>query len=272
MQTENGLTAVVDDRYLRTASNPRYSVRLPMPNGALAQNEAYFFLEEDGQRKKIRFHDYDEIYLRPGLYEQLFYDRLKCESPTRMAEWLSKAVNDAGERTQSLRVLDLGAGNGMMGQALAKEGVARLVGVDILPEAKMATERDRPGLYDAYFAGDLTQSKSDLLTELSEWKFDCLTTVAALGFGDIPTMAFINAYNAIEKGGWVAFNIRDTFLSQEDDTGFSVLIRAVLLSQKMELHRMIRYRHRYSIDGEPLYYYGIVCRKRSNLTTDVANG
>ena len=37
-----------------------------------------------------------------------------------------------------LRVIDLGAGNGMMGEVLKREGVARLVGADIIPEAREA--------------------------------------------------------------------------------------------------------------------------------------
>lgn len=267
MHTENGTSAVVDNRHQISAT--RYSVRLPLPNGKqLAQDEAYFFLEESGVIRKIRFHDYDEIYDRPGLYEQIFYERLKCESPARMAHWLDTALSEVGGSLQSLRVLDLGAGNGMVGKELADRGVARLVGVDILPEAKTAAERDRPGLYDFYYVGDLTFKDSSLVRDLSEWRFNCLTSVAALGFGDIPTQAFINAYNLIEDGGWICFNIKDTFLNEKDDTGFSVLIRSLLISQRLELHRLIRYRHRFSIDGEPLFYYGIVGRKQGGNLSD----
>ncbi len=51
-----------------------------------------------------------------------------------------------------LRVLDLGAGNGVVGEELKKRGVSRLVGVDIITEAQAATERDRPGVInDNYF-------------------------------------------------------------------------------------------------------------------------
>ena len=185
-----------------------------------------------------------------------------------MAEWIESSVTEFGASLQSLRVLDLGAGNGMVGQALTEVGICRLVGVDILPEAKEATDRDRPGVYDSYFIGDLTLKNSNLLRDLREWNFDCLTVVAALGFGDIPTQAFINAYNLVQEGGWICFNIKETFLSEKDDTGFSVLVRSILLSQKLELHRLIRYRHRYSIDGDPLFYYGIVGRKHGGDLPD----
>ena len=83
----------------------------------------------------MRFHDYDEIYQVPGLYEQIFYDRLKCTSPNKVTSILEAAVKQSQDNLSELRILDLGAGNGMMGEALKMHGVSRLVGVDIIPEA-----------------------------------------------------------------------------------------------------------------------------------------
>ena len=56
----------------------------PVDAQDLDQDEAYFFLVEEGQRRKLRFHDYGALYQRPGLYEQLFYHRLKCQSPRKV--------------------------------------------------------------------------------------------------------------------------------------------------------------------------------------------
>jgi len=55
-----------------------------------------------------------------------------------------------------LRVLDLGAGNGMFGEQLHAVGVARVIGIDICEEAYIACERDRPGIYDAYYVHDFS--------------------------------------------------------------------------------------------------------------------
>ena len=49
----------------------------------LSQAEAYFYIVEEGRLVKLRFHEYDKIFARPGLYEQLFYERLKCTSRKR---------------------------------------------------------------------------------------------------------------------------------------------------------------------------------------------
>jgi len=49
--------------------------RIQFPNSEsqhLDQDEVFFYLDEDGEKIKLRFHDYAEIYKRPGLYEQIF--------------------------------------------------------------------------------------------------------------------------------------------------------------------------------------------------------
>ena len=112
----------------------------------------------------------------------------------------------------------------MMGEELKKHGVSRLVGVDIIPETYDATIRDRPEVYDAYYVEDFTNLDDDK-EEISSWQCDCMVTVAALGFGDIPTRAFVEAFNVIKSQGWVAFNIKETFFDASDVSGFSKLIR-----------------------------------------------
>jgi SAM-dependent methyltransferase len=165
-----------------------------------------------------------------------------------------------------LRVLDLGAGNGMVGEELKKHGVSRLVGVDIIKEACEATERDRPGVYDAYYVVDFCNLSEEERDEISSWSFNCLTTVAALGFGDIPPKAFMEAFNLVNDNGWIAFNIKETFLDRSDETGFSKLIRELIFSKHLELYHLERYRHRLSVEGEPLFYFALGGRKNSDVT------
>lgn len=244
----------------------RHRIRLPHSDSDdRAQDEAYFYIQEDGDERQLRFHDYDEIYGREGLYEQLFYERLQCASPVKVASILASAVEQAGEECSTLRVLDLGAGNGIMGEELRKHGVARLVGSDIIPEAYDALVRDRPGVYDAYLVGDLADPTDEMIEELRHWSLDCLTTVAALGFGDIPPAAFVSAFNMIAAGGWVAFNIRDTFLDHRETAELNRKIRELVFTDHLEIHHLERYRHRLSIDGEPIFYYAIAGKKTSDV-------
>lgn len=245
----------------------QYNIRFPATEPhRLDQDEAFFHVREDGGETTLRFHDYGEIYKRPGLYEQLFYQRLKCTSPEKICGILEEVLRDNHIEMSELRVLDLGAGNGMVGELLQ---AARVVGVDISPEAYEACERDRPYAYDAYYVADLSNLDDDKRQALLDWQLDCLTCVAALGFGDIPTKAFATAFNLVKPGGWIAFNIKETFLQESDTSGFSRLVKHLLVTDTLEVHHLERYRHRISIDGRPLYYYAIVGKKESDISAKI---
>ena len=244
----------------------RHRIQLPkIDSRELEQDEVYFYFDDGEEKRKIKFHDYEQIYKIPGLYEQIFYDRLHCNSPNKVADILKLALAQSTDDITELRVLDFGAGNGVMGETLKKLGVSRLIGVDIIPEAYEAALRDRPGVYDAYYIQDFTSLNEEVRQEISSWQLDCMITVAALGFGDIPTEAFIEAFNIIKKEGWVAFNIKESFLDRSDDTGFSKMIRELIFSEYMDIYQIQRYRHRISIDGEPIYYFAISAKKNADV-------
>ena len=131
-------------------------IRLPEAAGDLTQDEEWYELSLDGETRRVRFHDYAQTYSIPGVYERLFYDTLKCDSPRTVCGLLGEHLEDEGRDPSELRVLDVGAGNGMVGEQLAELGAEEIVGVDILEEAAQAAERDRPGLYDDYLVVDLT--------------------------------------------------------------------------------------------------------------------
>ncbi|CAB1276400.1 class I SAM-dependent DNA methyltransferase [Candidatus Nitrosacidococcus tergens] len=245
----------------------RHRIRFPKDSThSLNQDEAYFFLQSENKERKIRFHDYNEIYKIPGLYEQLFYDRLKCNSPSKVTSILHSAIEQKSSYNfTELRALDLGAGNGIMGEELKKQGVSRLIGVDIIPEAYEAMIRDRPNLYDSYYIEDFCRLDTKTRKEIASWQLDCLVSVAALGFGDISIKAFIEAFNIIQNQGWVAFNIKETFLEHTDNTGFSRMIRELVFSKYLNIYCIERYRHRLSTEGEPLYYFALVGWKNSDV-------
>jgi len=228
-------------------------------------------IEEGKRRKKIRFHDYDKIYNIPGLYEQIFYDRLKCNSPTKIVEILKSSVKQSEENISELRVLDLGAGNGLLGEALSTLGVARIIGADIIPEAQKALERDRPHIYDDYYVTDFCSLSDENKEALSSWSLNCLISVAALGFDDIPAKAFVQAFNLIQPEGWVAFNIKETFFNSNEVGDFSGLICGLIYSKYISLYHLERYRHRLSIEGEPIYYFAIAAKKIKNIPEDWTN-
>jgi SAM-dependent methyltransferase len=233
------------------------------------QDHEWCHVTMNGTTRKIRFHDYDEIYSVPGLYEYLFYEHLECCSPQVVRGLLEDALTAVGRPPTTLRVLDLGAGNGMVGEELADLGAQMITGVDLLPEAAAAAERDRPGVYDDYLVLDLTELSDARRRELRERRFNALVSVAALGFGDIPPRAFAEAFNLVSDGGWIAFNIKEHFLDDGEPTGFSRLIGRLLDSEIVELRAEKVYRHRLSTSGDPLDYVALVGVKRSSIPDEL---
>lgn len=257
-----------DERREGKPAETAFDIRFPACNGAVVdQDEEWCEVRLAAGWRSFRFHDYHELYSIPGLYEQIFYDELRCDSPRTVCSLLEAQLDVADEAASDLRVLDVGAGNGMVGEELQRLGVGHLAGVDIIEEAEMATERDRPGVYDAYHTVDLTAIPAPVRREFVDQRLNTLVTVAALGFGDIPPQAFAEAFNLISDHGWVAFNIKDRFL-EEEKSGFSKMIEHMLeegiLTQRDETH----YRHRLSVSGEPLHYVAIVAEKHGDVSRE----
>jgi hypothetical protein len=228
----------------------------------LGQDEEWCRVRLDGDVRTIRFHDYHEIYEVPGLYERIFHEHLECRSPAEVVGLLGKQLAADGADPSELSALDVGAGNGIVGEELRALGVSALVGVDILEEAAAAAQRDRPEVYDDYLACDLTALTDDDRRRLGAESPNCLTTVAALGFDDMPPEAFLAAYDVIADDGWIAFNIKADFLEAEDTTGFRRLIAEMVRTGTLEICDRAQYRHRLSMHREPLDYVAVVGRKR----------
>ena len=247
-------------------STANYDVRLPqVGDAAYDQDQEWCEVMVGGTPRRIRFHDYHEIYSIPGLYEHLFYELLECDSPRAVTALLDGELAAAGRLPSDLRVLEVGAGNGMVAAELTGLGVRSIVGVDIIEEAAIAAERDRPGIYDDYLVLDLTAIPPHTDAALRERRFNCLVTVAALGFGDIPPDAFANAFNLVEPGGLVAFNIKEDFISAADGSGFSRLISGAIDDGTIDVMAERRYQHRLSVAGDPLHYVAIVAARRGEL-------
>ncbi len=242
----------------------RWEIFLP-DDLRLHQDEEWCDAVLDGRRVRIRFHDYNLIYEIPGLYEQLFYDTLECTSPRVVCALLARALEEQGIDPAGLRVLDVGAGNGMVGAEIRALGAGTVHGVDIIEEAARAAARDRPDVYDGYMVADLTALAPAQRAELAGHGFNTMTTVAALGFGDIPPAAFAAAFNVVETPGLIAFTIKEDFVAAHDASGFNRLIQRMFAEEVITPLVDEHYRHRLSVRGEPLYYIAFVARKLRDI-------
>jgi SAM-dependent methyltransferase len=249
-----------------TATRIDFEILLPEVGQGLNQDEEWCEILVDEEKKRIRFHDYHEIYDVPGFYERLFHDLLKCESPRVIRRLLAQALAELGTDPGELRVLDVGAGNGIVGEELRQLGVGAVFGIDIIEEAAVAAHRDRPGVYERYFVADLINLVHDQRDALREASLNTMTTVAALGFNDMPPHAFAIAYNLISTPGLVAFTIKEDFVAKRDLSGFNSLIHRMFGEEIIRPLAKERYRHRLSVQGEPLYYVAFVAEKVSDIS------
>ncbi|MEA2451036.1 MAG: hypothetical protein QOG63_2968 [Thermoleophilaceae bacterium] len=241
---------------------------LRLPDGASSkadQDEEWCEVERDGETRRLRFHDYADIYSIPGLYERLIYEELRCDSPRVIARLLAGEIEKRDIDPASLRVLDLGAGNGIVAEELARVGLEHFVGIDIIPEAAEAAERDRPGLYADYVVANLLESNPVTRRQLDSHELNAFACVAALGFGDIPPEVFCEALRRINTPSLVAYNIKEKFLGEEDPSGFSDLVDRLDSEGSLVTLAKERYQHRLSWAGDPLYYYAVLAEKREDF-------
>ncbi len=152
----------------------------------------------DGRR--LRLHDYPALYAVPGLYEAVVQDALGCRAPAVVAGLLARAAGGA-----ALRVIDLGAGNGVSGAALRDAGLEPVVGIDLLPEARAAALRDRPGLYRDYLAIDATMLDPAAIAVLRGHAPQALALVGALGGSHVPRGAVEALRALLEPPALVAY-------------------------------------------------------------------
>jgi hypothetical protein len=218
---------------------------------------------DDGHVEELRLHDYERVYSLPGVYEQIVHERLGCRSPAEIAEMLGTAADGLGIARATLRVLDVAAGNGLSGAALAAAGMRPVVGTDIVPAAQAAALRDRPDTYEQYLTLDLLNLSEAEVREVRELRLRAVCCVAPVGehSQQLPAAALAAAVLLVEPDALVAYMHDLTFGTPDPITpGFW---RGELGSgTSAELLARRRYLHRYRIDGSPYEMEGLVWRVR----------
>jgi SAM-dependent methyltransferase len=213
----------------------------------------------------MRLHDYDRVYAVPGLYEEVVQRILCCASPAKIAEVLLSVAALEGREPHLLRVLDLGAGNGLVGEELRARGVVVLVGTDSTPKARAAAVRDRPGLYASYVVGDLN-GKPELGTLVRELGLNCIVCAGALGLDHIEANSFAELWDLLPAGAMFALTVREDLAQPgASDIGDELAVLGAAGSDT-EIVVSGRFRHRLSIAGEPIHYLAIGARKRDETS------
>ena len=98
--------------------------------------------------------------------------------------------------------------------------------------------------------------------------FNSSTPSPLSAFAAFSPKPFFNAMKLVRTDGWLAFNIKGSFLDHTVRTGFSRLVRELIFSKYLDVYHLELYRHRLSMEGSQLFYYALVGRMTASIPED----
>lgn len=131
-------------------------------------------------------------------YDQDLVDVLGYRGPRKAADVLSAYVPQDG------RILDAGAGTGLVGQALYDAGYRHLVGVDLSPS--MLAHARRKGVYASLHRWDLSRP-----LPCCDGSFDAVVCVGVFTYGHVQADCLPELLRVTRSGGHLAFSLRPEF-------------------------------------------------------------
>jgi hypothetical protein len=211
----------------------------------------------DGRVQELHLHDYDELYSLPGVYEQIVQGRLECRSPAEVAGLLAAATDQLGWNREGVRVIDVAAGNGVSGEELVAVGLHPVLGSDLVPAARTAALRDRPGVYDAYETLDLLALSEADRAAIRDLRANVLSCVAPVGDHAVPARALADLTSLLAPDALVAY-LHDVDLVDADP------VTADLWGDGVDAEQLVRrhYVHRRTLSGAPYHMEAVVWRVR----------
>lgn len=129
-------------------------------------------------------------------------DALGYNAPRAGAELLAACVADKGAR-----VLDAGAGTGMVGAELHRAGFQRITALDMSPG--MLAQAEQKSVYEQLVVGELGKP-----LPFGTGGFAGVTCIGVLTFGHAPPQALDELVRVTEAGGTVVFSMRTDFYSE----------------------------------------------------------
>ena len=152
--------------------------------------------------------DLDRLYGAPNLEElRGEYDRIASAYDAELLDGMGyrspAAVSEVVRRLlqPDARVLDAGAGTGLLGVALAKEGFTRLDAFDLSPG--MLAEAARKDVYD-----DLRTGRLGDALEYGDGTYDAVVSAGVLTTGHAPATSLDELVRITRRGGHLIFTLR----------------------------------------------------------------
>ena len=97
-------------------------------------------------------------------------------------------------------VLDLGAGTGLLGQALVQHGITHVDGTDISPE--MLEQAKKKGVYNRVFEGDLTGQ-----LDVATGAYDGIVSSGTFTHGHVGPEAMAEVLRCMSHGAWAVLSV-----------------------------------------------------------------
>ena len=168
-------------------------------------------------------NDYDELtqeYNQWATDYDADLETLGFIGPRTAAETLAKYISDP-----EAKLLDAGAGTGMVGQELARVGFKRITAVDLSPGMLMVANEKM--VYEELVVGELGKPLS-----FESDSFDSTTCVGTLTINHAPPESLDELVRVTKPGGYVVFTMRtDHYI----DGGFEAKQSALEEAGKWEL-------------------------------------
>jgi aspartate/methionine/tyrosine aminotransferase/SAM-dependent methyltransferase len=163
-------------------------------------------------------------------YDNLNNSDIGWIGPCNTVEYLEKYV-----RKEQL-ILDAGAGTGLVGEILQKEGYQNVVGVDL--SEGMMREALKKNIYKQYHLMDLTKELS-----FNKESFDAVILAGVFTYGHVGPEIFTNIIPVVKKGGYIVFTIREDFYhSSKFEEKINILIKQDRLSlvEKSDIYQAFK--------------------------------
>jgi hypothetical protein len=177
---------------------------------------------------------------------------------------LAGAVDRLGWERDAMRVLDIAAGNGISGEALAAAGLHPVLGTDIVESARVAALRDRPRLYDQYLTLDLmalSETEQAAVASLHANALSCVAPVGETPGRELPSDALLAAARLLAPDALVVY-MHDPNLGVPDAMTPGRWTGGLGADTQVEELERRRYVHRRTVNGAPLEMDGVVWRLR----------
>jgi len=126
-----------------------------------------------------------------------------------LAESLDSAMKQVykDKTVDQIKIIDVGAGTGVLGVELQKLGYTNLHALDISQE--MLSEAKKKNVYSKFIRASLSDQR---IPEIETGEFDALICGGTLGKGHVRSCGLDEMTRIVKRGGPICFNIREGHL------------------------------------------------------------